>query len=205
MGEAIQPGRLIEAGHYYAAHGPTIWAVRGWRHLEVMSQSDDRSMLFVDNLHGIEDVPEEEKGLDILTFSPRADYRALELSGEINDAAEEVFHLLQTPGEQKRVKIRRRRSDQAWMLNGQIGMVLKWPDGQPTCVLLDAGLSLYKRRLGFTRGVNILPAHYAGEQDKLLRLVELVIPDFQLDVMLFDMERIWLHATVNPQRELACI
>jgi len=61
--------------------------------------------------------------------------------------------------------------------------------GEPLCLLLDAGLTLYKQSLGFKHAVNILPSFYAKEQDALLRLVNKAMPNFQLEVLLFTLDQ----------------
>lgn len=173
-------GRILEAGHYYQAKGPTPWAHAGWKILESIRDPDDKTVLFVDDVHQYHEVPEAEKELVVTnSFNPPADYHFLESA--VEPEALEVLEALKTLPNSKRARVK----DGIWHC---AGVRLTHKDGQPLCVLLDAGLTLVKHRLGFTEGINILPAHYQGEQERLRRLIRRAIPGFNLKVVLFDLE-----------------
>ena len=176
--------RIIEAGHYYAAKGPTQWSQIGWEILERIRTPRDASMLFVDDFHALEDVSECERHLDNVPFDPNPDVLVREacLSAE---SAEVLWRLKELP----RKRRARTNGNGKWYCSG---FPITGEDGQPLCVLLDAGLTLRKQQLGFGEGVNIVPCFYEEEQRQLLRLVGKAIPDFSMVVILFDLDgRSW--------------
>ncbi|OHB18919.1 MAG: hypothetical protein A2666_05520 [Parcubacteria group bacterium RIFCSPHIGHO2_01_FULL_47_10b] len=170
--------RIIEAGHYYQAKGPTEYARRGWELLQSARRNGDKSMLFIDDVHTMEDVHHEERELEVVAFRPDADYVLRE--ADVREEAEQVFQLLMSLSKRHRP----RKRDENWVLNGNIR--LKHPNGEPTCVLLDAGLSLKKMQLGFRSGINILPVFYRRQQESLQVILRKALPCFQLETMLFD-------------------
>jgi len=170
--------RILEAGHYYTAKGPTVWAVMGWGIMQGLRHSHDATLLFLDNVHDLNDVHPEEVHLDVVEFDPEADFVVNE--GDVVAEAKEVLDRLLGLS-------RRRRA--ARNGNGKYfcsGVPLTDEDGNPNCLLLDAGLTLKKQQLGFSSGVNILPIFYEEEQRSLLRIVDKAIPDFGLHVVLYD-------------------
>ena len=172
-------GRIIEAGHYYVAKGPTIWSLLGWSILEKIKKDGDKTLLFTDNVHTIADVSPLEVSLENVDFHPEPDF-------VVEEAAMAPLGLLilerlkKLPG---RKRAKKTNGNRKWYCSG---FPITNGDGKPTCVLLDAGLTLFKKELGFSEGVNILPYFYAEQQKQLLRLIEKAMPDFQLRVILYD-------------------
>jgi hypothetical protein len=170
--------RIIEAGHYYSAKGPTLWSLVGWRIMSSICSDRDKSMLFIDDIHSLEDVSPEEAVLLQVEFNPKPDFTVLESA--VTAKAWEALDILKVLPSRRRARINAGR----WYCSG---FPLTTSSGTPNCVLLDAGLTIFKRELGFQEGVNILPKFYEEQQGKLLRLVAKTLPDFHLQVVLFDL------------------
>jgi len=175
--------RIIEAGHYYQAKGPTHWSALGWGILRRIRSDGDRSMLFIDDVHSLTDMHVEEQRAQIIpTFKPdpAADYKVLE--SQMNGEATVILERLKSKSHPYDRRARKRRND-AWYCSG---FRILHPNGQPTCLLLDAALALKKYKLGFRAGVNVLPRFYEWQQQALVRILAKSLPDFQLSVILFD-------------------
>ena len=176
--------RILEAGHYYAAKGPTQWSVKGWQIMKTFQGDGDRTLLFVDDVHLLDDLREEEANLAVVEFRPSPDYFIAE--SEIVPEARMILSRLTALRSKKRA---RQNGQGRWFCSG---FPLTDDNGFPLCVLLDAGLTLRKRALGFRQGINVLPGFYEAEQRQLRRLIAKVIPDFHLETVLYDLNgRIW--------------
>ncbi|MBU1118337.1 hypothetical protein KKH43_00460 [Patescibacteria group bacterium] len=173
--------RIIEAGHYYQAHGPTEFSKLGWGILVRLLTEEDKALLWIDDVHSLKDVPKQEKKMDVVEFDPRTHFRLLESA--MVPYARKIFDRLMLLPKRKKP---RKRKDGGWSLNGDIRLF--WPDGMPTCVMLDAGLSLWKLEQGFKVGINILPAFYGEQQQSLLKILGKALPEFDQQVVLFDVE-----------------
>lgn len=173
--------RILESGHYYAAKGPTIYSKIGWEILERSKLPSDQSLLFIDDTHSSEDAPKEELELPMIVFNPTADFVVNESA--MNDWGLRFLDILRALP--KRQRARKNNSSESWFCSGQR---LTDDKGKPLCLLLDAGLTLYKRSLCFPQAVNILPYFYKEEQLILMRLVAKAMPDFKLTVMLFNLD-----------------
>ena len=169
--------RILEAGHYYGAKGPTAWSSVGWKILESLKQPGDRTMLLVDNIHPISDVSEEEQELPNIEFSLNADYTVME--SDVYLESQVILATLKRLPKKKRAK---RGPNGKWFISG---FSLTNEEEFPLCVLWDAGLTLKKRNLGFQEGINILPYFYEEEQIKLLRIIAKAIPAFRLRAVLY--------------------
>lgn len=172
-------GRVIEAGHYYIAKGPTIWSKVGWEILQRIQKQGDQTMLFIDDLHGLQDLIAIERESELSDFSFRPDHVVYEAS--LTGEAEQVFQMLMVLSAKRRP---RKKVDGSWFLNGAIK--LKYPSGKFSCVMLDAGLCLRKKLISF-EVVNVVPCHYESEQRNLLIILKKAMPDFSLQVVLFDL------------------
>lgn len=173
--------RIIEAGHYYLAHGPTEWTKKGWEILQMIRQTGDKTMLFLDDVHGLEDVHEDERRLPVISFSPRAHFKVME--SETREDALKTLNILK--GLSKRKKATKKRNGM-WFCSG---FPVTDTHGNPLCVLLDLGLCFKKHEMGFTQGINILPHYYASQQQQVLRLLLKALPEFSLTVVLFDWKK----------------
>lgn len=171
---------ILEAGHYYESWGPTKWSVVGWEVMQRIKQDKDETMLFIDDVHGQESVPPQESTLEKedLDFDPDHIVR----ESEVKFKAWEILDILHTFPKKKRPKKDRARR---WRYSGN---PITTSQGEPNCLLLDAGLTLLKREYGFKEGVNILPRFYEEQQKNLLHLVEKAIPDFHLQCVFYDLE-----------------
>ena len=168
--------RILEAGHY-SAKGPTIWSVIGWEIMLEVRCENDKSLLFIDDVHPLENVSADERSLPTVKFDPRHDFLVLE--SDVISKALQVLSILQTLPKKRAARMNSGR----WFCSGSS---LVTEAGLPSCVLLDAGLTLLKNQLGFWEGVNILPYFYEDEQRKLLRLIAKALPEFRLQVILYD-------------------
>lgn len=175
-------GKILEAGHYYRAKGPTEYSALGWKILEKLKTEDDKSLLFLDDVHPLSDVPKEEQDLPTIPFAPQPDFTVME--SEMDQRGIGFLDILRALSKTKRAKLH--NGSGIWHCSGQ---PLTDPQGRPLCLLLDGGLTLHKRSLGFNEAVNILPnfTAYAEEQRFLLRLIAKAMPEFKLTVILFDL------------------
>lgn len=171
--------KVIDAGHYYLAKGPTVWTRIGWDVGRKISSSNDKMMLFIDDVHSLEMMhPMESCADNIFDYCPAFDLQVRE--SEIFKESYEVLDSLKCLSKKKKAKMRR---------NGQwycSGFPLTKSNGDPLCALLDGGLTLHKYRMGFRAGINVLPFFYEPQQAHLLRIVKKAIPKFELRVFLFD-------------------
>lgn len=175
-----------EAGHYYAAKGPTVWAQVGWDILTELAAPDDARLLFVDDVHGMDEVGEYERELDVIEFvpDPSPTYVVTE-SSVLEDAYETLERLA---GLSRRKRARKSGSARVWRCSGHS---LTRPDGTPLCLLYDLGLIARKWALGYTRVVNILPASYEIEQRRLTQIARKAFPDLVIDVVLYEEDGSW--------------
>lgn len=173
--------RILEAGHYYLAKGPTLWSVVGWEIMKGMCSGSDKSMLFIDDVHNLDDVSADEAELPVVaaSFNSEADFVILE--SQVKDKARDMLRILMSLPKKRRPRLRGR----IWYCSG---FALNYDTGTYACTLFDAGLTLFKSQLGFREGVNILPKFYEEQQTKLLRLVQKALPDFRLRVVLYDLD-----------------
>ncbi len=169
---------IIEAGHYYQAIGPTIWSAIGWQLGQQMVQPGDATMLFIDDVHTADQAhPMERAAQRMHVFMPKPDYTVLESSVAL-EAKEALCMLYALPKKKRPVE----GGDGTVFCSGA---PLVSAEGAYLCTLLDVGLTLRKSRLGFNYGVNILPDFYQAQQQPVLRLVQKILPEFNLRVVLF--------------------
>ncbi|HOX60601.1 MAG TPA: hypothetical protein PLV72_01180 [Candidatus Magasanikbacteria bacterium] len=172
--------RLIEGGHYYADKGATIWSIRSWEVLQKIKKPDDKTLIFVDDIHPRTAMAKEERDLETFEFNPAFDFQVFESSVCVE--AKTVLALLQELPKKKRA---RKNSDGRWFVSD---FALTDSRGFPLCVLLDAGLTLRKQTFGYSECVNVLPYFYEEEQRHLLRIIDRIMPNFHLEVVFFNLE-----------------
>ncbi len=154
-----------------------MWSIVGWEILENLKRLDDKTMVLVDDLHTISDMSAEERDLPSVEFALHSDYLIMESA--VHAEAINVLSNLQKLPKKKRARL---GHDGKWFVSG---FLLTDEKEKPLCVLLDAGLTLRKRDLGFQEGINILPYFYEKEQVRLLRIIAKAIPDFHLRTILY--------------------
>ncbi len=175
--------RILEAGHYYLAKGPTQWSLMGWKLMHGLRRNGDASLLFVDDIHSAAEAPKPERELPAITFAPIADFRIQE-----SWLVDESWRALDRLKRLSRTK-RARWSRGAWYCSGAR---LTTVSGAPTCVLYDLGLTIYKLNQGFRSGINILPEFWEPQQRRVVRLITKAVPEFSLEVVLYDLNsRFW--------------
>ncbi|MBU0660723.1 hypothetical protein KKG22_00920 [Patescibacteria group bacterium] len=170
--------RIIEAGHYYSAKGPTQWSVVGWNILQEIITPHDTSVLFIDDVHPISDVHAQEQLLQTMPFTPSADITILE--SDMMESALQSLYALQQLSKRKKA----RRKNKQWFCSG---FPITNQQETPLCVLLDTALTQKKHSLGYSSGINILPYYYEPGQHALRRLIAKLIPEFQLEIILYDL------------------
>lgn len=179
---------IWEAGHFYHAKGPTMWSQAGWSVMAALSHEKDKRMLFIDDVHPIENVHETERSLERIAFDPKPPPTHIAAESRMLPFAQEALEVLKSRSMPKRY--RARQVSGTWRCSGY---PLQAANGRPLCLFLDLGLTWYKRSLGFNRAVNIVPAFYADEQRRLVRLVEHAMPDFELRVIIHDVHGRWRY------------
>lgn len=180
-----QTNRIIwEAGHYYLSKGPTVWTEAGWNLMKALAHEDDARLLFLDDVHPLSDVSSCERSLRTIAFDPEPLPTHVVAESQMQVYSEPILETLAALPKRKRA----RRVRSGWLCSGH---QLMTGDGRPTCLLLDLGLTWYKRSLGYRTAVNIVPEFYEEQQRKLLRLVEKAMPDFDLRVILHDKNGAW--------------
>ncbi|MCC6448126.1 MAG: hypothetical protein IT215_05510 [Chitinophagaceae bacterium] len=151
--------------------------------LELEKDIVSSTMLFIDDFHGYECIPIEEKNApkwetvndSFLCF----DHFLLEST--LLERAETVLSMLKSEVGNK-VKCSKR--DEVFCS----GIKLMKEGRVPTCVLLDVALTLYKQELGFNKGLNILPYFYESEQLILKKIISKIMPNFELKNVFFAFE-----------------
>ena len=178
---------VLEAGHFYESKGPTELARRGWQILTDIARPPDARLLFVDDVHPLHDVSEDERSLPVISFAPAPEpTHVVTESSVLPDAYSALEKLSLLP---RRKRARKSGSTKVMRCSGH---ALINGDGTPLCLFYDLGLTWRKYLLGYRRGINILPVSYAQEQKRLLKIVRKALPDFRLDVILYDLEgRYW--------------
>ncbi len=173
---------VLEAGHYYESKGPTAWSHKGWDILNSLARPQDARLLFVDDVHSLEDVSECERRLSVIDFEPTPGPTHLVTESSVLPDAFKALKKLRQLSRRKRARItgssKVMRCSGHSLING---------DGTPLCLFYDLGLTWQKYHMGYRRGINILPMSYAQEQQRLLKIVRKALPDFHLDVILYDL------------------
>lgn len=174
---------VLEAGHYYEAKGPTAWSSKGWDILSSLARPQDARLLFVDDVHPLKDVSDYERDLPVIFFEPTPGPTHLVTESSVLPDAYMALERLKGLSRRKRARItgssKVMRCSGHALING---------DGTPLCLFYDLGLTWQKYHLGYRRGLNILPTSYALEQQRLLKIVRKALPDFHLDVVLYDLD-----------------
>jgi hypothetical protein len=173
---------ILESGHFYSVKGPTQWSRIGWRILNTLKKNGDKTMLFIDDIHQMMDVHEQERHLPCIPFDPKPDFSVKE--SEVSWYAFQVLEILKNLPKRKKARLNGADA-RKWHCSG---IPLTHANGNPTCILLDVGLTLMKQNIGFVKAVNILPLFYKEQQRGVLRLVEKAMPDFHLEVILFSLD-----------------
>jgi len=174
---------IWEAGHYYEAKGPTIWASLGWDVMQgLMNPSRNaHSMLFIDDVHPIGEVSSHERDMPCVQFNPLPAPEHIVLESEVKDETADVL---------ERLKLLPRRRRARWTWNPSrwscSGFSLTNTKEEPLCLLYDLALTLRKYNLGYRRGINVLPEFYASQQRPLLQIANKLLPDFTLSTVLFN-------------------
>lgn len=174
----MKNNRIIEAGHYYKSKGATQMSIIGWDILKKIKQPNDKTSLLIDDVHALADLHHNERNLSVTkNFNHDADYILME--SEMKTTALDILEILKNLPKRKKATL----NNGKWFCSG---FPITDNQGNPLCVLLDTGLTLTKKRMGFNKGVNILPFYYEEEQRRLLRLIKKTIPDFKLSIILFN-------------------
>jgi len=99
-------GTIIDAGHYYSAHGPTMWSRLGWQmgeaHKHENPKVGDKLLLFIDDVHSAEDLHPLERRKPVVVFQPAADHVLYE--SDMRNEAKEIFSILISLEKKKRPK-----------------------------------------------------------------------------------------------------
>jgi len=171
--------RIIEFGHYYMAHGPTALSLIGFKISEEIKEPGDKTLLFVDDIHDIGDVNEQERCLPPVEFDPQSDFRINE--SEVFDSAFAALEVLKGLPKKHRARFNG-NGVKKWHCSG---FSLTHENGDPTCMLIDVGLTVRKHGMGFGSAINVLPEFYEEQQKGVQRLVRKIIPDFHMEAILF--------------------
>ncbi|MFA7309840.1 MAG: hypothetical protein WC050_02945 [Candidatus Paceibacterota bacterium] len=178
------PPVIYEGGHYYLAKGPTPWSATGWNVMCGLARKRDARMLFIDDVHPVENVHEHERHLKCINFRPTPGPTHLAAESAMLSHAHEALKVLRSLPKRRRA----RKIQGRWHCSG---FPLEGISGRPLCLFFDLGLTWYKRLLGFDRAVNVVPEFYADEQRRLVRLAKKAMPDFELRVILHDAQGSW--------------
>ena len=172
---------IIEAGHYYECKGPTAWSTQGVAIMEKIRRNGAKSMLFVDDLHPLENVSIIERFEDTVYFDFKPDYLVME--SEMIKPAQKILEQLLSLNSKKKRASRNPKDGKCYIS----GFPITKDDGEtPLCVLLDAALTVHKRELGFDNVINILPYFYQEQQSNLLRILnKLNLEELTFSVLLF--------------------
>ncbi len=198
---------LIEAGHYYAVKGITKYSLIGKKICDKIKNSNDITMLFIDDVHGLQDMFAAEREAEHVMWEDAPEDTMWSCIGrggsesmkkEINDwktfpyekehekGFDIVIHESTLIKEAETVlhsieKIKTSKTGKYFS-----GIKLFHENNFPTCVMLDVCLTLKKKELsGCDRIVNILPEFYLSQQEKTIQVVSKILPGITMEVILF--------------------
>ena len=180
-----------EGGHYYQAKGPTRWSHEGWQLIARLAEPHESRMLFVDDVHTLEQMHQSELEQCPHEFVPIPEPTHTVTESSVHGKAFEALERLKCLPKRYRAE---QEGTGAWSC---AGFQLTKKDGHtPLCLLYDLGLTLHKWELGFMHGINVLPSFYELEQKRLMKLAQRMLSDFHLDVVLYELEGPW--RVLNP-------
>lgn len=178
-----------EAGHYYAAKGPTEWTLIGWSILSRLADPNDGRMLFIDDVHSLDQLHESERVMPSVVFDPWPTPTHWVTESSVGQDAVEILTKLRCRETvPKRSRARKTGKPRRWCY---LGMPLASIADEPLCLLYDVGLTARKQVFGFSRAINIVPSFYEFEQRRLTRIIKKILPEFKLEVILFDLSGKW--------------
>ncbi|MBU6323187.1 hypothetical protein KGQ55_00685 [Patescibacteria group bacterium] len=180
----VEAHPVWEAGHYYAVKGATEWSRVGWELLERLAHPEAARLLFIDDVHELDEVGTHERDNPRIDFNPSSTHTVME-SEVLDDAYEVLEPLMRLP---KRKRVRYSANKKTWRCSGHL---LIRDDSIPTCLFYDLGLTVRKCLLGYRSAVNILPKAYELQQRRLRKVVNKALPGFGLTVILHDLDGNW--------------
>jgi hypothetical protein len=202
--------KVIEWWHFYSKIWFTTDAKKWWQITEELCNLEPsaQSMLFIDDVHEknfvenptvipvhinleyliwvvskkckqlIPEINETSATLGKTPFSLSPNYIVLE--SEMKEYTDEIIRILSNLPWKKRAKFKE------WVWNFCSNIKLTDGEGEPTCVWFDVWLTLLKQRMWFSSGVNVLPSQYKEQQEKVRKIIEKIIPEFDLKMVSSD-------------------
>ncbi len=171
--------RIIEAGHYYLAHGPTRWSKMGVTILSHMQQPEDVTLLFVDDIHTKDEIPAPEKSEPIIPDFVYKPNFVLYESRFRSDSYTIIDNLKRLP---KKRRARQNKQSGRWFCGN---VPLTTSSGDPTCTLYDVALTLWKSEQAKTV-INILPEHYRSQQLQVISVLKKLGVPIIMEIQLFN-------------------
>ncbi len=171
--------RIIEAGHYYLAHGPTRWSKMGVTILSHMQQPGDVTLLFVDDIHTADEVPPSEKNEPVIPHLAYQPDFILYESAFRQASYNIIDNLKRLP---KRIRARQNKQSGRWFCGN---VPLTTSSGDPTCTLYDVALTLWKSEQAKTV-INILPEHYRSQQLQVISVLKKLGVPIIMEIRLFN-------------------
>jgi hypothetical protein len=200
---------LIEAGHYYAIKGLTKYSRIGKKICDNIKTENDITMLFIDDVHGLQDMfPEEREAEHVMweTFpdsSLTVGHRSMTegMKQDFDDWQNFPYEKEHEKGFTSVIKESELVKETELVLSrlGKVktskggkyfsGIKLFHENNFPTCVMLDVCLTLKKKEVyGCNRVINILPEFYLPQQEKTRRVISKILPEIKLEIILFESE-----------------
>lgn len=168
--------RIVEAGHTFSALGPNLWSTLSWAIAQSIITPADTLCQLIDDQRPLAEISSPE----------RLASKTAPLSPEPTFILKESELVMWAGKALARLKGARQNDRTGyWMCHS-----LQLTDEQenPTALLMELGLCLYKHSLGFSQSTVILPTHYARLQKGVFILLPLLLPTFSHTVILFDKE-----------------
>jgi len=165
---------VIEAGHYYKNVGQTLLGAAGWTCMQGIIKPGNKKILFIDDVHQ-DNTFEDSAVIKDWKPVPAADEVIFE-SATVK-LAKTLISQAAAAGLTKTYKGKKMLRVDPWF---PIEI-----DSSPTCVAMDAALSLLKWQK-YVYFVNILPSAYKGQQEQLGQFLGAMQPHLNLGNKSFD-------------------
>lgn len=196
---------IVEGWHFYAKEWFLPESKTWWSITEKMSQEDgNESMLFIDDVHDkspvlVTDIipvhidtsrlvsNPTELCMDIISLVNKNDNASIDvepfqllpehivLESEMKQHTDRVTELLEWLPRKKRIRHR----DWKWSFCSNAKVL--YPNGDPTCIWFDLGLTFLKQEMWFDRTFNVLPEIYKEQQAFLKRIYQKIDPNFSIE------------------------
>lgn len=160
---------LYDIGHVYESVGPTRESQISVNIGKLMLQEGDKTLQFLDDIHIVSTYENTNHIISDLDFKPDFIYKE---SATAHKSDEILKHILSHKSDLFDILIA--HEDNITLSKDKMKVKLT-TNGRPSCVLMDAALTVIKHEVfGFHNLVNILHKNYKHQQEKLHVLIDVL-------------------------------